>query len=63
LEDPYEIYNEIMNKKLQLPAFVKDESVKDLIQQLLNKTPELRGGGSFTALKTHEYFDKFDWVN
>lgn len=32
------------------------------MDQLLNRTPELRLGGSYDALKVHSWFDKFDWV-
>jgi len=32
------------------------------MMQLLNKTPELRLGGSYAALKANAWFEKFDWV-
>ena len=35
---------------------------KKVILQLLNKTPEMRLGGSYAALKANKWFDKFDWV-
>ena len=28
----------------------------------MNRTPELRLGGSFDALKVHPWFDNFEWV-
>jgi len=62
LEDPYEIYNEILNKHLTIPSFVKDKTVRNLIEQLLSRTPEARNGGSYAALKAHEWFNEFDWV-
>ncbi|EGR32862.1 protein kinase domain protein [Ichthyophthirius multifiliis] len=60
-EDPYEIYEEIMKKSIQYPGFLKDKNSKSLINQLLNKTPELRIGGSFAALKANPWFDTFDF--
>jgi cGMP-dependent protein kinase len=32
------------------------------MEQLLSKTPELRIGGSYAALKANPWFDNFDWV-
>lgn len=32
------------------------------MNQLLNKTPELRLGGSYAALKANPWFDNFDFV-
>lgn len=29
---------------------------------MLNKTPEIRVGGSYAALKANSWFDHFDWV-
>jgi len=29
----------------------------------LNKTPEVRLGGSYSALKANSWFEGFDWVN
>jgi len=31
------------------------------MDQLLNKLPEARLGGSFAALKANPWFDSFDW--
>lgn len=61
LEDPFEIYNEIMRTEVSFPAFMKDKKAKRLIEQLLNKVPEVRLGGSYAALKAHPWFDTFDW--
>lgn len=60
-DDPYEIYSEILSKKLAYPAFMKDKKAKKLLEQLLNRTPEIRNGGSFAALKSHVWFEQFDW--
>ncbi len=32
------------------------------MEQLLNKIPEMRLGGSMNALKSHQFFSDFDWV-
>ena len=61
-DDPYEIYEEIIKTSIKYPGFVKDKKVKLLIGQLLNKVPEMRLGGSFAALKSNTWFEKFDWV-
>ncbi|CAK84769.1 unnamed protein product (macronuclear) [Paramecium tetraurelia] len=60
-EDPYEIYEEIQKKQLSYPQFLKDRKAKKFMEQLLNKTPELRLGGSYASLKAHQWFDQFDW--
>lgn len=38
-EDPYEIYEEIINKNLEFPSFLKDKLAKNIMNQLLNKAP------------------------
>lgn len=30
--------------------------------QLLNRTAEMRQGGSYASLKANAWFEKFDWV-
>jgi cGMP-dependent protein kinase len=61
LEDPYEIYEEILNKKLLFPAYLTDAKAMQIMDQLLSRTPEKRWGGSFAALKSHTWFADFDW--
>ena len=61
-EDPYQIYEEIIKNQVNFPQFMKDRKAKKLIQQLINKIPEGRLGGSFPALKSHEFFSNLDWV-
>ncbi|EAR84179.1 CGMP-dependent kinase 5-1 (macronuclear) [Tetrahymena thermophila SB210] len=60
-QDPYEIYEEINSKDIKFPPFLKDRKAKLLIEQLLQKVPELRLGGSYAALKTNPWFDNFEW--
>ncbi|KAL4498348.1 hypothetical protein ABPG72_013154 [Tetrahymena utriculariae] len=61
VEDPYEIYEEIIHKNLDFPSFLKDKLAKNMMNQLLNKQPQLRLGGSFAALKANQWFTTFDW--
>lgn len=62
-EDPYEIYEEILHKSVKYPPYLTDKKAKSLMDQILSKIPEARWGGSFAALKSHEWFEHFDWVN
>jgi hypothetical protein len=64
-----EIYDQIMTSNLEFPHFMKDTShtlmkpAKNLIAQLLDKSnPSNRLGGSFNHLKSHPFFNGFDWV-
>lgn len=61
-EDPYEIYEEIIKTELTYPNYLKDKKAKKLMDQLLNKVPEIRLGGSYAALKANAWFENFDWV-
>lgn len=61
-EDPYEIYEEIITKPIKYPSYLKDKKARRLMDQLINKVPEIRLGGSFAALKANPWFDNFDWV-
>ena len=61
LDDPYEIYEEIVKKGISYPHYMNDRKAKKMIEQLLNKVPEVRLGGSYTALKNHPWFSGFDW--
>lgn len=59
--DPYDIYEEIIKQNLTYPNYLKDKKAKKLIDQLLNKVPEMRLGESYGALKAHAWFENFDW--
>lgn len=61
-EDPYEIYEEIIKKEMSYPNYLKDKKAKKLMDQLLNKVPEIRLGGSYATLKANAWFENFDWV-
>lgn len=62
LEDPYEIYGEVLKKSLKFPNYVDDKKAKKLMEQLLNKVPEIRLGISYASLKAHPFFQTLDWV-
>ena len=64
-EDPWKIYTMIISQAPDYPPFFlsqENKFAKKLINQLLNKTPEARLGGSYAALKTHPWFEDLDWV-
>nr|CAD79354.1 cGMP-dependent protein kinase [Paramecium tetraurelia] len=61
LEDPYQIYEEIMNTQIKYPTFLKDRHAKKFMEQLMNRQPETRLGASYSALKAHQWFDDFDF--
>ena len=58
LEDPYEIYSEILEMKIVIEA---EDSTKAFLEQLLSKFPEARLGSSHESIKKHEWFAGFDW--
>lgn len=62
-DDPYEIYEEIIKKQITYPNFLKDKKARKIIDQMLNKVPELRLGGSYASLKNNPWFSNFDWVD
>ena len=67
-DDMKEIYDKIMTSPLTFDYFLKDERhhlmrhAKALISQLLDKkNPTNRLGGSFADLRSHAFFNGFDW--
>ena len=60
------IFVEVEASPLEYPDYYnvkKNKNAKELNDILLSKIPESRLKGSFINLKTHKFFDKFDWVN
>ena len=51
LDDPQEIYKQITKNERTMPEYVRDKNAIKLIDQLLDKTPEKRLGGSYDNLK------------
>lgn len=62
-DDPYTIYQDIMKNPIKYPTYMTDKTAKGIIEQLMNKTPELRLGGSYSALKSHTWFRGWDYVS
>jgi cGMP-dependent protein kinase len=63
-EDQTELHREIMEAPLVFPDFIRDESAISIISGFLERTPELRIGGSQKGakeVKEHPYFEDFDW--
>lgn len=60
--DPFEVYQQIMKKKLTFPYKLKDQTAKNFIKILLDRSPEGRIPGSYAALKANPFFNDFDWV-
>jgi len=42
---------------------MKNSQVNGFISLLLNKNPEIRLGGSYNNLKSHQFFSSVKWVN
>ena len=61
-EDTHHVCEEILSKPLKLPDWLKDTQTRRLITQLLSRSPEVRLGSSYAALKAHLWFNGFDWV-
>jgi serine/threonine protein kinase len=60
--DPSHIYEAILARKLFYPPNIHvSQECKDLIEQLLNRKPILRNGGSCEALKSHEWLKRTEW--
>ncbi|CAG9311323.1 PKG_8 [Blepharisma stoltei] len=61
-DEPYEVYQRILEHRLQFPNTLDPTSqVKPLIQQLLSKSPAIRTGGSTEKLREHKWFRNFNW--
>lgn len=50
-----------MKEPVKYPSFFTDVKTKKLIEQLLNKLPEMRMPKGFPSLKANEYFDGLNW--
>ena len=61
-ENPYDIYVEIIKSPLSFPKFMKDKHAMELMNQLMNKIPDMRLEGSYEDLKKHVWFENLNWV-
>lgn len=60
--DPYMIYETVQKSKLIFPAESENkDKIWDLLNQLLNKNPAARLGGSFENIKSHPWFIGINW--
>jgi hypothetical protein len=60
--DSYAIYEKVLEGKITYPSYAKPSTeVQGFIEQLLNKNPALRSGGSFENLKKHAWLKNIDW--
>ena len=61
-EDPFAIYEKVLERHLTYPAFIKPKMpCRPIIEQLLSKSPVLRNGGSMDNLKSHAWFNGLSW--
>ena len=61
-EDPYVIYEQILERQLAFPSFLEPRlPAKVMIDQLLSVNPGARTQGSIDKLKRHRWFRGFDW--
>jgi cGMP-dependent protein kinase 1 len=59
-EDPYEIYQSILNEKHRYPVFIKEsQKPKGIIEKLLEKDPVSRG--NIDSIKAHQWFEGVVW--
>lgn len=61
-EDPYRIYERVLERKLRYPAFIdKNFPAKVMINTLLDKTPSKRICGGLDKLKQHPWFSTINF--
>ncbi|CAD8190744.1 unnamed protein product [Paramecium pentaurelia] len=56
-DDPYKIYEDILNYQLKYPQFYRDQVGKNLMNQLMSLNVYQRVGSSFDELKAHKWFN------
>ena len=63
-EDPYHIYEKVLEHRLQYPSFIDPKlQARPLIDQLLSKNPVVRNSGSIDNLKQHAWFTATKPIN
>lgn len=55
-ENPYEIYEEIIQGDPRFPRNFRDRRAKKLIETMLSLNPEARHNGSYGTLKSNSWF-------
>lgn len=62
IEEPYEVYQKVLERKLEYPSFVDLKlPAKAIIEILLSKNPNSRNLGGIEALKGHAWFQGLNW--
>lgn len=59
--DVFQVYQEILKAELVFPDFLDWENCKDVMKQLLNKSPDARLGAGVSAFKAHKWFELINW--
>ena len=57
--DPFRVYNLILDSKLTFPSFAKEFLCKPLIEKLLCQNPAMRG--NYETLKKNSWFSRLSW--
>jgi len=63
LEDPQEIYKEILKKHVKFHPAIKDKQVKKLIRRMLHKSKNKRAKMTAIRIKKDPVFGDFIWVH
>lgn len=59
--DVFQVYQEILKNDIEFPDWVEWDAGKDVIRQLLNKSPDGRIGGSISTFKAQKWFELINW--
>jgi cGMP-dependent protein kinase len=57
--DPFRVYNLILDSKLTFPSYAREFACKPLIEKLLSQNPAMRG--NHESLKKHSWFSRLNW--
>jgi len=63
-EDPYQIYEKILQHSISFPPWVKADvisQVRSILDVLLSKNSAMRTSGSVATLRTNAWFKGFNW--
>jgi len=64
-EDQLELFREVLEARLEFPAYVTDDTAISLISGLLERAPDLRMGSNSSKgakeIQEHRYFFSFEW--
>lgn len=61
-ENPYEIYEEVIQGDIVFSRTFKDRRAKKLIETFLSLNPDNRHNGEFSRLKNNSWFENISWV-